>query len=352
MVRARRPQVRVGRHVIGGSRCFVIAEAGVNHNGRLDLARRLVNAAAKCGADAVKFQAFDPDQLVTAGADRAPYQREAGTSSQREMLHRLTLPPRAWAQLAALAASRGLEFLVTPFDHASLETTVAAGIRAIKLGSGEVTNPSLLRAASRTGLPVMLSTGMSKVDEVDTARRICRRAGCRHLVLFHCVSAYPAPLSDMNVRVIPAMADRYQVPVGLSDHTQGIAAAGAAVALGASAIEKHLTLDTTMEGPDHASSLDPAGFKAMVDLVREVESSLGDGRKRCMPSERANVRHVRRSCVAAADIPRGTIIGRQHLVMKRPETGIPAAEVDAVIGCRATKLIRADQALQWRDVTR
>ena len=350
---ARRPvQVRVGKHAIGGPRCFVIAEAGVNHNGRLDLARRLVNAAARCGADAVKFQAFDPEQLVTAGAERAPYQREAGTSSQLEMLRRLTLPPRAWAQLAALAASRGLEFLVTPFDHASLETTVAAGVRAIKLGSGEVTNLPLLRAASRTGLPVLLSTGMSTSDEVDTASRTCRRAGCRQLVLFHCVSAYPAPPADMNVRVIPEMAARYRVPIGLSDHTQGIAAAAAAVALGATAIEKHLTLDTTMDGPDHASSLDPAGFTAMVDLVREVETSLGDGEKRCMPSERANVRHVRRSCVAAIEIPAGTTIRRQHLVMKRPETGIPAADVDTVIGRRTTRVIRADHPLQWRDLTR
>lgn len=348
----RRAQVRVGRHIIGAPRCFVIAEAGVNHNGRVDLARRLVHSAAACGADAVKFQAFDPDQLVTAAADRAPYQRRAGTSSQREMLSRLTLPPRAWPQLAALAASRGLEFLLTPFDHVSLELAVAAGARAIKLGSGEITNPPLLRAACRTGLPVLLSTGMSNVEEVDAAVRICRRAGGRRIVLFHCVSAYPAPVAEMNVRAIAAMADRYRVPVGLSDHTTSAVAAAAAVALGAAALEKHLTLDTTMAGPDHAASLDPAAFKAMIDLLRDVESALGDGRKRCMPSESANVRHVRRSCVAAIDIPRGTIIQRKHLVMKRPETGISAADVDKVIGRRATTLIRADQPLRWRVVSR
>lgn len=342
--------VRIGRHRVGGGRCFVIAEAGVNHNGRMALARRLVDAAADAGADAVKFQAFDPEQLVTAAADRAPYQRRAGHSSQREMLQRLALPSHAFAELAQLARKRRLEFLVTPFDHASLAAVVEARVHAIKLGSGEITNPPLLRAASKTGLPLLLSTGMSTLEEIDAAVRITRRAGCRRLVLFQCVSAYPAPLAEVNVSAIRTMASRYRVPVGLSDHTIGIAAAAAAAALGAAAIEKHLTLDTTMDGPDHASSLDPSAFKTMVTMVREVEASLGDGVKRCMPSERANVRHVRRSCVAAVDIARGATIRREDLVMKRPESGIPASDVDDVVGRRAAKLIRADEPLQWRSV--
>ena len=341
-------RIRIGRRTIGDGRpCFVIAEGGVNHNGRLDLALKLVDAASEAGADAIKFQAFDPELLVTARAVRAPYQRRAGETSQLDMLRSLVLPPAALTRLARRARARGLAFLVTPFDERSLDAVVDVGVRAIKLGSGEVTNIPMLRAASRTGLPVMLSTGLSTFDDIDTAVQTCRRAGCRALMLFHCVSAYPAPLSEMNVRAIAAMTARYRVPVGLSDHSAGVAASAAAVALGACSIEKHLTTNKRLAGPDHAASLDQREFHELVRIVREVESTLGDGAKRCMPAERPNLHHVRRSCVAATAIASGQRIRARDLVMKRPETGIPSSDVDRVIGRRARRDLHPDDILQW-----
>jgi len=338
----------MGRRVIGDGRpCFVIAEGGVNHNGRLDLALRLVDAAADAGADAIKFQVFNPDLLVTAGAKRAPYQRRAGRTSQIEMLRTLVLSPAAIARVARRAYSCGLEFLVTPFDEPSLRSVVDIGVRAIKLGSGEVTNIPLLRAASRTGLPILLSTGMSTYAEVDRAVGTCSAAGCRALALFHCVSAYPSPLDEMNVRVVSGMRERYRVPVALSDHSAGFAASAAAVALGACSIEKHLTTNKRLIGPDHAASLDAGEFQQLVTTVRDIEASLGDGAKRCMPAERQNLRHVRRSCVAATTIPSGARIRLHHLVMKRPATGIPSNDVDRVIGRRARRDIQPDEVLTW-----
>jgi sialic acid synthase SpsE len=346
-------KVSVGGQVIGnGARCFVIAEGGVNHNGRIELALRLVDAAADAGADAIKFQAFDPDALVTARAPRAPYQRRMGRTTQHEMLRGLVLPPQALAKLSDRARARKLVFLVTPFDERSLTLVAGVGVPAIKLGSGEVTNLPLLRSASRTGLPVLLSTGLSTLPEIDAAVRACRKAGCRKLILFHCVSAYPSPINEMNVRALGVMRARYGVPVGLSDHSEGLAASTAAVALGAAAVEKHITTDKHLQGPDHTASLDPGGFREFVTMLRQVEASLGDGVKRCMPAEHANLRHVRRSCVAAVSIARGTRIRAEHLIMKRPQTGIPSSAVDQIVGLRVRRDIDPDEILTWRLLAR
>jgi len=340
-------QVRIGRKALGDDGAFVIAEGGVNHNGRLDLALRLVDLAADAGADAIKFQAFDPDLLVTANASRAPYQRRSGRTSQVDMLRALVLPRSALQRISRRARARGVEFLVTPFDETSLDDVLEIGVRAIKLGSGEVTNLPLLRAASRTKLPLLLSTGLSTYAEIDKAVAACRAAGCQALVLFHCISAYPSPVNEMNVRAVPGMKERYQVPVGLSDHSRGFAASAAAIALGACAVEKHLTSNKRLAGPDHAASLDVREFGQLVAVIRDVEASLGDGVKRCMPAERPNLKHVRRSCVAARPIPRGERIYERHLVMKRPATGIPSSDVDRVIGRRARRDIKADEILTW-----
>ena len=353
MTARRAQEIRIGRRGIGKGRpCFVIAEGGVNHNGRLDLALRLVDIAADAGADAIKFQVFNPDLLVTANARRAPYQMRAGATSQIDMLRALVLSSSALERIARRARSRGLEFLVTPFDEPSLQTVVDLGVRAIKLGSGEVTNVPLLRAASRTGLPVLLSTGLSTFAEVDKAVKTCTVAGCRALALFHCVSAYPSPLAEMNVRAVARMKERYRVPVGLSDHSAGFAASAAAVALGACSVEKHLTSNKRLAGPDHKASLDAREFGDLVAAIRDVEASLGDGEKRCMPAERPNLRHVRRSCVAATAIPRGTHIRPHHLVMKRPATGIPSSDVDLVVGRRTRRNIRPDEILTWGHLKR
>lgn len=324
----------------------------MNHNGRIDLALRLVDAAADAGADAIKFQVFDPDALVTARAPRAPYQRRVGRTTQQDMLRGLVLPPQALGKLSRRARARKLVFLVTPFDERSLTVAVGAGAPAVKLGSGEVTNLPLLRAASRTGLPVLLSTGLSTIAEIDVAVRVCRKAGCRELVLFHCVSAYPSPINEMNVRALGVMRARYGLPVGLSDHSAGFAASAAAVALGAAAIEKHITTDKRLPGPDHAASLDADEFGEFVTTLRQVEASLGDGVKRCMPAEHVNLRHVRRSCVAAVPIASGTRIRAEHLIMKRPQTGIPSSEVDQIVGLRVRRDIDPDEILTWRLLAR
>jgi N,N'-diacetyllegionaminate synthase len=345
--------IRIGARRVGlGQAAFVIAEAGVNHNGRLDLALELVDQAARCGADAVKFQAFRPELLVTGKARRAPYQLASGRSSQREMLQSLTLPSDGLKTVAGHAAARGIMFLVTPFDEESLRTVVALGVKAIKLGSGEVTNFPLLRAAGRTRLPILLSTGMSTLAETELAVSELRRAGTSQLLLFHCVSAYPTPVTAMNLRAITTLAERLRVPVGLSDHSPGWLASLVALGLGAVAFEKHLTLDKTLPGPDHQASLDEPEFADFARSLREGEAALGDGVKRCTPQERKNVRAVRRSCVARRAIPRGATICADDIVAKRPAGGISPVDIDRVVGRRTRRAIPEDSVIRWSALRR
>jgi N-acetylneuraminate synthase len=340
--------IRIGRHTVGDrARCFVIAEVGVNHNGRIDFARRLIDAAARAGADAVKFQVFDPGLLTTASARRAPYQRKAGASTQQDMLRALALPPAALRSLQRHAARRRVLFLATPFDAESLRVVDSLKLPAIKLGSGEVTNLPLLRQAARTGRTILLSTGMSDLAEVARAVSELRRASATHILLFHCVSAYPTPLAAVNLRAMVTMAATLGVPVGFSDHTAGFEAAFAAVALGATMIEKHLTLDQALPGPDHRASLEPAEFTRFVAGIRRIESVLGDGRKRCAAVERPTVTFARRSLVTTRALKRGTRLTERDLIAKRPATGISPMEFDRVIGRRLQRDVPEDCVLTW-----
>ena len=338
--------------VLGEGPAFLIAEAGVNHNGDVDLARRLVDAAADAGADAVKFQTFRTEALVSEAAPKARYQVETtgGGESQRAMLARLELSRETHAVLRDHAARRGLVFFSTPFDEASADLLDGLGVELLKVPSGEVTNLPLLRHLAAKRRPVLLSTGMCTLEEVATAVDTLRAAGDPPLAILHCVSAYPAPAADTNLRAMDTLRARFDVPVGLSDHTLGIEIALAAVARGAAVLEKHLTLDRTLPGPDHRASLEPADFAALVRGARAIEAALGDGVKRPMPSELDTRAVARRSLVAARALPAGHRLTRDDIAIKRPGTGIPPADVDRLVGRTLGRGLASDELLDWTAV--
>ncbi|RYZ05805.1 MAG: N-acetylneuraminate synthase [Comamonadaceae bacterium] len=331
-------------------RVFVIAEAGVNHNGDLALARRLCEAARDAGADAVKFQTFRAEDLVVRGAPTAAYQqRETGESDQFEMLRKLELSADQHCHLKAHCDALGIEFFSTPFSLPAVDLLVGLGVRRLKMPSGELTHRALVEHASATGLPLLISTGMATLDEARTALGWADAArGSREgLVLMHCTSAYPASDEALNLAAIPSMARDLGVPIGYSDHSLGIEAALAAVALGAVAVEKHLTLDRSMPGPDHSASLEVAAFGEMVRGIRRIEAMRGDGVKAPRPEERDAARVARRSVVAAVDIPAGTRVAPGMLACRRPATGIAPADQDQVVGRRAKRALPAGTVLQW-----
>ncbi|MCB1174167.1 MAG: N-acetylneuraminate synthase [Leptospiraceae bacterium] len=334
--------------MIGGNQgCYVIAEAGVNHNGSLELAHQLVDVAADAGADAVKFQVFRSGLLATRAAPQAEYQvQNTGKSeSQFDMLSRLELSDEQYRELRSHAQERGVEFLASPFDEPSLNFLRELGLPAMKLSSGEVTNVPFLEAVARSGRPVLLSTGMSTMAEVEAAVE-CITAINPELLLFHCVSSYPAAVEDVNLAAMETLRRAFRVPVGYSDHTEGIEISLAAVALGACCIEKHFTTDRTLPGPDHKASLEPAELQALVAGIRSVEASIGDGRKRVMDSERDTIRVARRSLVAARGIDAGEVLTADMLVPRRPGTGIPPAHIDYFVGRTVRRPLAAGDLLQ------
>jgi N,N'-diacetyllegionaminate synthase len=330
--------LRIGGREIGAGGTFVIAEAGVNHDGDVGIAHRLVDAAADAGATAVKFQTFDPAALASAAAATADYQRAAGEGDgQREMLSRLALPIDAWPALQRHAADRGLVFLSTPFDDASAELLDRLDVPAFKVGSGELTNVPFLERLAARGRPLILSTGMADMCEVARAVDAIEAAGDPGVALLHCVSAYPADPADANLRAIGTMRAAFAVPTGWSDHTDSIEIPVAAVALGAAIIEKHLTLDRTRPGPDHRASLEPDAFTAMVAAMGTVERGLGSGEKQPTAAERPIAAVVRRSLHWGTDIAAGTVVAEGHVVALRPGTGISPAVLATVVGRRLVR---------------
>lgn len=331
---------------------FVIAEAGVNHNGDLDTALRLVDAAAEAGANAVKFQTFSTDRLVTRQAPKAAYQRQTtdGRESQYQMLKRLELSFSDHERLLAHAWSCDIMFLSTPFDCASADLLFELDVPAIKIGSGELTNLPLLEYVARQAKPIILSTGMAYLGEVEEAVHCVQSRSDAPLILLHCVSNYPAEESDVNLRAMLTMRQAFGLPVGYSDHTVGISISIAAAALGACVVEKHFTLDRSLPGPDHAASLEPDEIRAMVQAIRNVERALGDGIKRPSVSELDTARVARKSIVSQVDIPAGTTIDAGMLAIKRPGTGIPPRELKRVIGRTAQVAIPADTVINWEMV--
>jgi N-acetylneuraminate synthase len=359
---------------IGALRCTIIAEAGVNHNGSTELAHRLIDAAADAGADVVKFQTFRADRLASRRAHKAAYQERLTQQgeSQLEMLKALELSEAAHRELLEHCSVRGVEFMSSPFDELSLEFLVALGVRRLKLGSGELTNAPLLLAAARTGLPLILSTGMSTLSEVEAALGVlafgydeplatpsrnafseawasyaCRQRVAEQVLLLHCTTEYPAPRDQVNLRAMQTLGDAFGLACGYSDHTEGHAVSLAAVALGACVIEKHFTLSRTLPGPDHQASLEPATFKILVDGVREVEMALGDGRKVPMPVELPNMAVARKSLVAARPIAKGALIGPADLAIKRPGGGPSPFNYWSTLDQRAQRDFQPDDPLDF-----
>lgn len=337
------------RTIGSSAKCFVIAEGGVNHNGNPELAHKLVDAAADAGVDAIKFQTFNSELLVQRGAESASYQRRAGSGpTQLEMLKALELPEAALLGLAKHARDRGLIFLSTPFDEPSVDFLALLGVPAFKIGSGDVTSYRLLRHVGSKGLPVLLSTGMSNLAEVQDAVALLRGGGVSQLGLFHCVSSYPASDSDANLRCVETLRAEFKVPCGYSDHHVTNDVAIAAVARGAEMLEKHLTLDKFLPGPDHAASLEPQEFAALMRSVRAVESAVGNGVKAPTANEQDCREKARRSLVSTRPISLGERIEVSMLTNKRPATGIPPKDEALVVGRVATVDIPADSVLSWQ----
>jgi len=346
-----RREVRIGDRVLGRGGCFLIAEAGVNHNGNLEMARALVDVAAAAGVDAVKFQSFEPELVASADAPTAEYQRRNdGTESQIAMLRRLVLPREAVRSLAQYSAEKGLVFMSTPFDEVSADILDALGVAAFKVPSGEITNFGLLAHIARKGKPVLMSTGMSTLDEVTAAVRTIEANGSPPLALLHCVTDYPAAAAECNLRAMDTMRDAFGVPVGWSDHTNGTAVFLAAVARGAAVAEKHFTLSRRLPGPDHAASLEPDELIALVKTVREIESALGHGVKEPTPSELVIRPVVRRGLHARHDLAAGRTLTGEDLVALRPVAGIPSERLPAVIGRTLRAVVRRGTCLQEDDL--
>ena len=331
-------------------RVLIIAEAGVNHNGDLKLAKKLINAAAEAGADLVKFQTFNADRLSTSTAKKAFYQTQATDSreSQHEMLRRLELTEDMHKELIAHCAARNIGFFSTGFDIKSVDLLLSFGQNHFKIPSGEITNLPYLRHIGQLGRPVNLSTGMATMDEIGSAIRILENSGTPKttITVLHCTTEYPTPMPEVNLRAMISIRDKFEVKVGFSDHTLGIEVAIAAVAMGATLIEKHFTLDRNLLGPDHKASLEPSELKSMVTAIRNIEVALGDGIKRPTPSEAKNIPIVRKSIVASKSIQLGEVFTTKNLTTKRPGTGISPMRFDEVLGKRARRNFAEDDLIE------
>lgn len=330
------------------SKIFIIAEAGVNHNGNIETARRLVDAAVVAGADAVKFQTFKAENLVCKNARKADYQMETTgkEESQFDMLKKLELTPEMHEQLMEYCKQNGIMFLSTPFDIDSLHYLTELGVDIIKIPSGEITNYPLLREAGKTKKRIIISSGMSTVNEVKDAVKVLKDNGSSDVTVLHCNTEYPTPYDDVNLCAMHTLKAELGVSTGYSDHTQGIEVPIAAAALGAAVIEKHFTLDKNMEGPDHKASLEPDELEAMVRAIRNIESALGDGKKEPSESEKRNISIVRKSIVAKSDIEAGQTFTEDNLTTKRPGTGICPMQWNQVIGQKAKRKFNADELIE------
>ncbi|HBX68715.1 MAG TPA: N-acetylneuraminate synthase [Chloroflexi bacterium] len=341
--------VQIGHQWIGPHQpCFVIAEAGVNHNGQMELAFQLIDAAVAAGADAIKFQAFITEELITPEAPKAGYQVETTgePGSQYKMLKALELNGEQHRQLKEYCTAQGIIYLCTPYENASADLLAELDVAAYKIASTDTTNLPFLKYVAGKNRPVLLSTGMSTLSEVEQALAALRTGGLMHeIVLLHCTSEYPAPLAESNLRAMQTMTQAFALPVGFSDHTAGIGASPWAVALGACVIEKHFTLDRSLPGPDHRASLEPDELDQLVQTIRNVEAALGDGIKRPAPSELPNKPHMQKSLVARRAIPAGGQITAEDLTCKRPGFGLTPDWLERVVGQRAAHAIAANEII-------
>lgn len=337
------------------SKVLIIAEAGVNHNGSLELAKQLVETAAAAGADYVKFQTFKAEKVISSRAPKAEYQiQNTGLmeESQLDMVRKLELDREAHETLIQYAWEKGIKFLSTPFDLESIDLLDELVIGLFKIPSGEITNLPYLRKIGSKGKPIILSTGMANLGEVETALEVLIGAGAKldDITVLHCNTEYPTPMKDVNLRAMLTLADAFKVKVGYSDHTLGIEVPVAAVAMGAVCIEKHFTLDRNMEGPDHRASLEPGELKAMVQAIRNIEIALGDGIKRPSASERKNIPIARKSIHIARSLPAHHILAEADLIMKRPGNGLSPMMLEWTVGKKTARPLPEDHLLTMSDL--
>jgi sialic acid synthase SpsE len=343
------PRVRIGDRWVGeGEPCFVIAEAGANHNRDLAMGRELIDVAADAGADAVKFQTYSAETLYSKKTPRFSYLEGVSDKETWDLIKEIELPRQWQGELAAHAARRGIRFLSSPFDVQAVDELAALDVPAYKIASFEIVDLALIGYAAARGRAMILSTGLASYEDIADALGACAAAGNRDVILLQCASLYPAPPARMNLRAMATLRQAFAVPVGLSDHSLGIHVAGAAVALGASVVEKHFTLDRRLPGPDHPFAVEPGELRDMIGHIREIEAALGDGLKLGpAPEEEEMYQKGRRSLIAARAIPRGTRIERSMIIIKRPGFGIRPKFVDLVVGRVARVDIEEDAVLTW-----
>ncbi len=330
------------------SKVLIIAEAGVNHNGDINIAKQLAKTAKECGADIVKYQTIDVDGLVSKHAQMAEYQKEniGKTESQKDMLKKLALTYDEFIELKAYCDEIGIEFLSTPFEIKSVDFLETLGCKKWKIPSGEITNYPYLVKIAKTEKPIILSTGMSTLEEIDACVSLLKENGAGEITLLQCNTQYPTEYSDANVKAMCTLKDRYGVKVGYSDHTRGTIVPVMAVALGASVIEKHFTLDKNMEGPDHKASLEPDELREMVEAVRSAEVALGNGEKRPSKSEMQNAPIARKSIVASCNIQKGQVFTEDNITTKRPGNGISPMLWNEIVGRMANRDFEADELIE------
>lgn len=335
---------------MNNKKVIIIAEAGVNHNGSYELAIKMVDEAKRAGADYVKFQTAKPELVISTFAPKAEYQKvtTGAAESQLEMCKAIHLPLTDYKPLKEYCDKVGIGFMSTPFDLVSIDVLESLDMDYYKIPSGEITNLPYLRKIASKHRPVILSTGMCEVEEVEAALQVLEQGGVKRsdIIVLHCNTEYPTPMADVNLRAMDDLRRSLGVEVGYSDHTKGIEVPIAAVALGATVIEKHFTLDKTMEGPDHKASLEPDELKAMVDAIRNIEQALGDGHKHVSPSERKNMDIARKSIVAARDIRKGEVLTEDNITTKRPGNGISPMRWDSVIGTTAIRDFGYDELIE------
>jgi len=346
--------VQIGNFLIGpGHPCFIIAEAGVNHNGDMNVAMQLIDAAQQAGADAIKFQSFITEDLVTVNTLKAKYQENNTkiTGNQFDMLKGLELTPLQHGKLKDYCQKKRISYLCTPYEHKSVDAIDKIGATAFKIASTDTTNIPLLKHIATKKHPVILSTGMCSLGEVELAVITLKKAGLKNkIIILQCTSEYPAPMAEINLRAMKTMEQAFNCPVGFSDHTPGIGASPWAVALGACIVEKHFTLDCSLPGPDHLASIEPQELSSLVTTVREVEMALGDGIKQPMTSEIDNKEKMQKSLVSRTDISAGQEITEQNITCKRPGNGLSPAWLDKVVGKIASKNIEKDSLLTINDI--
>jgi sialic acid synthase SpsE len=350
-------EFRIGNRPVGpGHPCYVIAEAGSNHNRDLDTAFRLIDVAAEAGADAVKFQTYTAEGLYSRHTPDMSYLKDQGLVGDREsvwdLIKRVEIPWEWHEDLARHANEVGITFLSTPFQEEAVDLLETVGVPAYKIASYEVNHLPLIERAARTGKPLLLSSGMASLGDLERALDAAASAGAQNVLILHCAINYPPRFEDLNLRAIRTLREAFQVPVGWSDHTLGHTADVVAVALGACAIEKHFTLSRNQPGPDHPFALEPNELKAMVTAIRDAEASLGSSVKRVTEAESEMYRLGRRSVVAGRALRAGTTIARQDLEIKRPGFGIPVHDIDLVVGRHVSRDIAPDEVLQWDDLVR